>query len=176
MTHGVTSATAALIFDNQSGGLNEAMSDIFGTMVEFFAVAQGANKTPNYHIGEDIYTPGTPGDALRYMHNPTLDGHSIDTFANYNDNVDVHYSSGIANNAFFLLAEGGTHRLGGVVTGIGRSAAERIFYRALTVYMTPSETFSQARAHTRQAAIDLFGPTSQQVLSVGQAWSAVGVN
>jgi Zn-dependent metalloprotease len=63
-----------------------------------------------------------------------------------------------------------------VVTGIGRSAAERIFYRALTVYMTPSETFSQARAHTRQAAIDLFGPTSQQVLSVGQAWSAVGVN
>jgi len=175
MTHGVTSATADLIYDNQSGGLNEAMSDIFGTMVEFFAAAHGAAKTPNYLIGEDIFTPGTPGDALRYMDNPTQDGHSIDTFADYSDALDVHYSSGIANNAFFLLAEGGTHRLGGVVTGIGRNAAERIFYLALTVYMIPSETFSQARADTTQAAIDLFGLGSQQVISVGQAWSAVGV-
>jgi Zn-dependent metalloprotease len=175
MTHGVTSATAALIYRNESGGLNEAMSDIFGTMVEFFAAAHGASKTPNYWIGEDIYTPGTPGDALRYMDDPTRDDHSIDTFADYVDGLNVHYSSGIANNAFFLLAEGGVHRLGGMVTGIGRSAAERIFYRALTVYMIPSETFSQARAHTVQAAIDLFGPGSQQVISVDQAWSVVGV-
>jgi len=176
MTHGVTSATAALIYDNQSGGLNEAMSDIFGTMVEFFSAANGVAKAPNYLIGEDAFTPGTPGDALRYMNDPTQDGQSIDTFANYNDNLNVHLSSGIANNAFFLLAEGGTHRLGGVVTGIGRSAAEQIFYRALTVYMVPSETFSQARAHTTQAAIDLFGSGSQQALSVGQAWAACGVN
>lgn len=175
MTHGVTSATADLIYDNQSGGLNEAISDIFGTMVEFFAAAHGAAKAPNYWISEDVYTPGTPGDALRYMDNPTQDGRSIDTLANYTDGLDVHLSSGIANNAFFLLAEGGTHRLGGVVTGIGRSAAEQIFYRALTVYMIPSETFSQARAHTTQAAIDLFGPGSQPAISVGQAWSAVGV-
>jgi Zn-dependent metalloprotease len=175
MTHGVTSATADLIYDNQSDGLNEAMSDIFGTMVEFFAAVHGAAKTPNYLIGEDVFTPNTAGDALRYMNNPTQDGNSIDTFADYNDNVDVHLSSGIANNAFYLLAEGGTHRLGGVVTGIGRSAAERIFYRALTVYMIPSETFSQARADTIKAATDLFGATSQEVASVGQAWTAVGV-
>jgi len=176
MTHGVTSATAALIYDNiQSGGLNEAMSDIFATMVEFFAVTLGAAKTPNYLIGADIYTPGTAGDALRYMNNPTQDGSSIDTFADYFDGLNVHFSSGIANNAYFLLAEGGTHRLGGVVTGIGRSDAERIFYRALTVYIIPSETFSQARASTTQAAIDLFGAGTQQVISVGQAWSAVGV-
>jgi Zn-dependent metalloprotease len=175
LTHGVTSATAELIYANQSGGLNEAISDIFGTMVEFYAAAHGATKAPNYWIGEDVFTPGAPGDALRYMDNPTQDGRSIDTFADYADGMDVHYSSGIANNAFFLLAEGGAHRLGGVVTGIGRSAAEQIFYRALTVYMIPSETFSQARAHTTQAAIDLFGPGSQQVLSVGEAWSAVGV-
>ncbi len=175
MTHGVTSATADLIYSGESGGLNEAMSDIFGTMVEFFAAAHGATKTPNYWIGEDIYTPGTPGDALRYMDNPTQDGHSIDTYDDYVNGMNVHYSSGIANNAFYLLAEGGTHRLGGVVTGIGRSAAERIFYRALTVYMIPSETFSQARADTTQAAIDLFGSNSQAVISVGEAWSAVGV-
>jgi Zn-dependent metalloprotease len=175
MTHGVTSATADLIYDNQSGGLNEAISDIFGTMVEFFAAAHGAAKAPNYWIGEDVFTPGTAGDALRYMDNPTQDGKSIDSLADYADFLDVHRTSGIANNAFFLLAEGGTHRIGGVVTGIGRGAAEQIFYRALTVYMIPSETFSQARAHTTQAAVDLFGPGSQQVLSVGQAWSAVGV-
>jgi Zn-dependent metalloprotease len=175
MAHGVTSATADLIYENQSGGLNEAMSDIFGTMVEYYAAARGVAKVPNYWIGEDIFTPGTAGDALRYMNNPPQDGHSIDTFANYADGIDVHLSSGIANNAFYLLAEGGTHRLGGVVTGIGRSAAEHIFYRALVVYMIPSETFSQARAHTLQAASDLFGAGSQQVISVGQAWSAVGV-
>ena len=176
MTHGVTSSTADLIYDDQSGGLNEAMSDIFGTMVEFYAASQGATKTPNYLIGEDVFTPATPGDALRYMDNPTEDGASIDTFANYTNSLDVHLSSGIANNAYYLLAEGGTHRLGGVVTGIGRSAAERIFYRALTLYMIPSETFSQARAHTIQAATDLFGGGSQAVTSTGQAWSAVGVN
>jgi Zn-dependent metalloprotease len=109
------------------------------------------------------------------MDNPTRDGYSIDTFLNYNDGIDVHYSSGIANNAFYLLAEGGTHRLGGAVTGIGKDKAELIFFRALDVYMAPSETFSQARAHTIQAATDLYGPSSQEVISVGQAWSAVGV-
>jgi Zn-dependent metalloprotease len=87
----------------------------------------------------------------------------------------VHDTSGIANNAFYLLAEGGTHRLGGAVTGIGRSAAERIFYRALTMYMIPSETFAQARVDTIHAAMDLFGGGRQAVISVGQAWSAVGV-
>jgi len=175
MTHGVTSATADLIYSGESGGLNEAMSDIFGTMVEFYAAAHGATKTPNYLIGEDIFTPGTPGDALRYMSNPTQDGHSIDSYSDYFDGINVHYSSGIANIAFYLLAEGGTHPDGGVVTGIGRSAAEQIFYRALSVYMVPSETFSAARASTIQAATDLFGAGSQQVTSVGQAWDAVAV-
>lgn len=175
MTHGVTSATAGLIYSKQSGGLNEAMSDIFGTMVEFYASTHGAAKTPNYLIGEDVYTPAIPGDALRYMDNPTRDGYSIDTFYDYYDGIDVHYSSGIANNAFYLLSEGGTHRLGGNVTGIGNDKAERIFFRALDVYMVPSETFSQARAHTIQAATDLYGPASQEVISVGEAWSAVAV-
>ncbi len=175
MTHGVTRAVAGLIYTKQSGGLNEAMSDIFGTMVEFHASTHGAVKTPNYWIGEDVYTPATPDDALRYMDNPTRDSYSIDTFLNYYDGIDVHYSSGIANNAFYLLSEGGTHRLGGVVTGIGNDKAELIFFRALDVYMVPSETFSQARAHTIQAATDLYGPSSQEVISVGQAWFAVGV-
>ena len=176
MTHGVTSAVAGLIYNKQSGGLNEAMSDIYGTMMEFYSSTHGAAKTPNYLIGEDIYTPRVPGDALRYMDDPTRDGASIDTFLDYYDGIDVHHSSGIANNAFFLLAEGGTHRLGGVVTGIGRNKAEMIFFRALDVYMVPSETFSQARAHTILAATDLYGSGSPEVASVGQAWDAVAVH
>ena len=176
MTHGVTSATADLIYDNQSGGLNEAMSDIFGTMVEYYAAANGATKTPNYLIGEDVFTPGTPGDALRYMANPTQDGNSIDNFEDYSDFIDVHYTSGIANVAFYLLAEGGTHPSTGLpVTGIGRDKAEQIFYLALTGYMISSETFAQARADTIQAATDLFGGTSPEVTSVGQAWDSVCV-
>lgn len=174
MTHGVTSATAALVYSGESGGLNEAMSDIFGTMVEFYAFAHGATTTPDYWIGEDVWTPKTPGDALRYMDNPTKDKRSIDSYANYYNGMDVHLSSGIANNAFYLLSEGGPHRLGRTVTGIGREKAEQIFYRALTVYMTPREKFSNARAHTVQAAVDL-GLNSLEVQSVNDAWSAVGV-
>ncbi len=175
MTHGVTENVSGLIYSSQSGGLNEAMSDIFGTMVEYYASTHGATKTPNYLIGEDVYTPSIPGDALRYMADPTRDGASIDTFLNYYEGIDVHYSSGIANNAFYLLAEGGTHRLGGVVTGIGRNKAEKIFFRALDIYMNPGETFSQARAHTIQAATDLYGASSAEVTSVNQAWNAVAV-
>ncbi len=175
MTHGVTESVAGLIYTKQSGGLNEAMSDIFGTIVEFYAASRGATKTPNYLVGEDAYTPSVPGDALRYMDNPTKDGRSIDNFLSYYDGIDVHYSSGIANNAFYLLAEGGTHRLGGKVTGIGKAKAMRIFFRALDVYMIPTETFSQARAHTIQAATDLYGASSQEVTSVKQTWDAVKV-
>ncbi len=175
MTHGVTENVSGLIYSGQSGGLNEAMSDIFGTMVEFYASAHGATKTPNYLIGEDVFTPSIPGDALRYMDDPTRDGDSIDTYLDYYNGIDVHYSSGIANNAFYLLAEGGTHRLGGVVTGIGRNKAEKIFFRALDNYMIPTETFSRARVDTIQAAADLYGASSAEVTSVKQAWNAVAV-
>lgn len=175
MTHGVTESVAGLVYTKQSGGINEAMSDIFGTMVEFYAAEHGASTTADYLVGEDIFTPGTPGDALRYMNDPTRDGSSIDTFSKYNDGIDVHYSSGIANNAFYLLAVGGTHRLGGVVDGIGKDKADKIFFRALDVYMVPTETFSQGRTDTIRAATDLYGAGSPEVISVGQAWSAVGV-
>lgn len=176
MTHGVTSATAGLIYSGQSGGLNEAMSDIFATAVEYYAFDHGATTTPDYWIGEDVWTPGTAGDALRYMDTPTRDGRSIDRYGNYYNGLDVHYSSGIANNAFYLLSAGGTHRLGGTVTGIGIDKSEQIFYRALTAYMINSESFSRARADTITAATDLYGADSTEVQSVKEAWSAVGVS
>ena len=86
------------------------------------------------------------------MPNPPADGASIDHHSNYFNGIDVHFSSGIRNKAFYLLAEGGTHPLSRVqVTGIGRVAAEAIFYRALVFKLFPSATFFNVREGTLSA-------------------------
>jgi Zn-dependent metalloprotease len=185
MSHGVTSRTAGLIYSGESGGLNEATSDIFGSMVEFF-VNSGV-RPADYLIGEDIYTPATSGDAFRYMHNPPLNGKAAGCYFQGVGNLNVHDSSGVANHFFYLLAEGSDGDAasglpaspscnGSTVEGIGRSAAERIWYRALSVYMTSSTNFAQARTATLNAASDLFGSTSAERAAVAAAWSAVSVN
>jgi Zn-dependent metalloprotease len=102
--------------------------------------------------------------------------------------VDVHYSSGVANHFFYLLSEGsGVKTINGIaynsptcngstITGIGRTAAAAIWYRALTVYMTSNTNYAAARVATVNAATDLYGATSAQVATVKTAWSAVSVN
>jgi len=180
MTHGVTSRTANLTYSGESGGLNEATSDIFGSMVEFYA--NNAADPGDYLIGEVIYTPTKAGDALRYMYNPSLDGSSANCWSSTVGSLDVHYSSGVANHFFFLLAEGSNGATvsptcnGTTVTGIGRAAAEKIWYRALTVYMTSSTNYAGARAASLKAATDLYGAGSTQYNAVAAAWSAVSVN
>ena len=170
-THGLTQHTANLTYSGESGGSNESFSDIFGTAVEHYA---GIN--PDYNIGEDCFTPFASGDALRYMSNPHTDGASIDHYSQYYPGIDVHYSSGIQNNAFYLLAQGGANPTSGIaVNGIGRNGAEWIFYRALTVYLTPSANFLAVRNATLSAAADIYGAGSTQYNSTAQAWSAVGV-
>lgn len=170
-THGLTQHTANLTYSGESGGSNESFSDIFGTAVEFYT---GIN--PDYNIGEDCFTPFTSGDALRYMSNPRADGVSIDHYSQYYPGIDVHYSSGIQNNAFYLLAQGGTNPTSGIsVNGIGRNGAEWIFYRALTVYLTPSANFIAVRDATWSAAADIYGVGSPQYNSTIYAWCAVGV-
>ena len=180
LTHAVTDTSADLIYQNESGALNEAMSDIFGAAAD--AWASGSVNGDTWKIGEDIYTPGTAGDALRYMNNPTIDGSSTDyypeRYTGTADNGGVHWNSGIANLAFYLLVEGGTHPRGKTTTsvsGIGMTDAAAIFYRALTVYMGPNTNFSEARDDTLQAAGDLFGSSSNQATQLGNAWTAVGV-
>ncbi|MBP0724640.1 peptidase M4 family protein [Bacillus sp. RG28] len=172
LTHAVTSSTSNLIYQNESGALNEAISDIFGTLVEFYN-----NVNPDYEIGEDIYTPSIKGDALRSMSNPTKYG-DPDNYANRytgtSDNGGVHTNSGIINKAAYLLAQGGT-AYGVTVTGIGNDKLGAIYYRANTVYLTSSATFSQARAACVQAAADLYGATSAEVDSVKKSFDAVGV-
>ena len=174
LTHAVTSSESNLTYQNESGALNEAISDIFGTVVEFKTQSSKAD----YLIGEDIYTPNISGDALRSMANPTLNGdpdHYSNRYTGSADNGGVHTNSGIINKAAYLISAGGTHH-GVTVSGIGIDKLGTIFYRANTTYLTSSSTFSQARAAVVQAASDLYGATSAETTTVKNAFTAVGVN
>ena len=184
MSHGVTENTAGLTYSGESGGLNEATSDIFGTMVEFFA--NNPNDPGDYLIGEEFDLAHHAG--LRRMDNPISDGSSPNCWSTNTKNLDVHYSSGVGNHFFFLLAEGsGAHPINGIphssptcngstITGIGRDAAQKIWFRALTVYMTSGTTYAQARTATLNAATDLYGAGSTNYNTVAAAWSAVSVS
>ncbi|MDX2531126.1 MULTISPECIES: M4 family metallopeptidase [Streptomyces] len=185
MSHGLTSNTAGLNYSGESGGLNEATSDIFGTAVEFYA----ANSTDvgDYLIGEkvDIRGNGTP---LRYMDQPSKDGSSANYWSSSLGSLDVHYSSGPANHFFFLLSEGsGSKTINGVsynsptsngatITGIGRAKAVQIWYKALSTYMTSTTNYKGARTATLNAASSLYGSSSAEYAAVNAAWAAVNVN
>ncbi|MFD3445863.1 M4 family metallopeptidase [Microbacteriaceae bacterium 4G12] len=172
LTHAVTEHSSNLIYQNESGALNEAISDIFGTLVEYYD-----NRNPDWEIGEDIYTPGIAGDALRSMSDPTKYGDPDNYSKRYtgtSDNGGVHTNSGIINKAAYLLANGGTH-YGVTVNSIGKDKVGAIYYRANTLYLTQSATFSQARAALVQAAADLYGASSAEVTAVKQSYDAVGV-
>nr|WP_203697591.1 M4 family metallopeptidase [Streptomyces rubrogriseus] len=185
MSHGVTSNTAGLEYSGESGGLNEATSDIFGTGVEYFA--NSSTDKGDYLIGEaiDINGDGTP---LRYMDKPSKDGASKDYWDSGLGGVDVHYSSGPANHFFFLLSEGSGARTvdgvdydsptsdGSTVTGVGRDKALQIWYKALTEYMTSTTDYADARTATLSAASDLYGADSTEYKTVGAAWTAINVN
>ncbi|MFF7469957.1 M4 family metallopeptidase [Streptomyces sp. NPDC008092] len=186
MTHGVTSKTAALTYSGESGGLNEATSDILGTLVEWYA--NNPSDPGDYLIGEKIVRSGFGKAALRFMDQPSKDGSSADYWSSSVGNLDVHYSSGVANHFAYLLAEGsGAKTINGVsynsptyngstVTGIGRDKLGAIWYRALTVYMTSSTNYAGARTATLNAAKDLYGNGSTEYNAVAAAWSAVNVN
>ncbi|MEI5520524.1 M4 family metallopeptidase [Streptomyces brasiliscabiei] len=185
MSHGVTSATADLTYSGEPGGLNEATSDIFGTLVEFHA--DNASDPGDWLVGEKVVRPGLGRPALRFMDRPSKDGSSADCWTSSVGNLDVHYSSGVANHFAYLLAEGsGTKTIGGVehsgttcdgskLTGIGRDRLGAVWYRALTVYMTSSTNYAGARTATLNAARDLYGAGSTEYGAVAAAWSAVSV-
>ena len=184
MTHGVTSRTANLTYSGESGGLNEATSDINGTMVEFYLRAGGGGSTvPNtggtWTIGEQLSS--TP---LRYMYKPSKDGSSADAWSSSVGNLDVHYSSGPMNHAFYFLSQGASSSsssdyyssyLPGGMTGIGNDHAARIGYRALTVYETSGTNYAAARTAYLNAATDLYGATSPEYTAVANAFAAINV-
>ncbi|GAA2800615.1 M4 family metallopeptidase [Kitasatospora paracochleata] len=184
MTHGVTAATAKLNYSGESGGLNEATSDIMATAVEFNV--NSAADPGDYLIGEKINVYGN-GEPLRYMDKPSKDGYSKDYWHIGLGDIDVHYSSGPANHWFYLASEGSGHKVvNGVtydsptadnrpVTPIGRDAAANIWYRALTTYMTSTTDYAGARTATLKAAADLYGLNSVTYVNTANAWAGVAV-
>ena len=190
MSHGVTSNTAGLDYFGDSGGLNEATSDVMGTMVEFYA--NNTKDAPDYLLGEKIYK-GARG-WLRRMDNPHADGHSyncypgIRAFGTDDPSDDPHFTSGVGNHLFYLLSEGsGTKTIGTktyssttcngtAVSGITRDKAAQVWYRALTTYWTSFSTYPEAAGGMVRAARDLYGVNSVECLRTAAAWKAVKVN
>jgi Zn-dependent metalloprotease len=181
MSHGVMSREANLTYSGESGGLNESNSDIFGTLVE--DAVNSAKDQPDYWIGERIYKSNYSGGtfnqtkALRYMDDPALDGRSPACWSSSLGSLNVHYSSGPNNHMFYLLAEGGTSKCNGnEVDGIGPDAAARIWYKAITDYMTASTNYAQARTAALNAAVAIYGANSSQAAAVAAAYAAINVN
>lgn len=169
MVHGVTEHTANLVYLSQSGALNESMSDVFGVLVD----------RDDLKLGEDVVkTEVFITGAMRDLENPNQGlqpgqpGWQPASMSEYvqlpededNDNGGVHVNSGIPNRAAALI-----------ISALGREKAERIYYRALTTYLTSRAQFSDARLAVAQAARDLFGQQSPEVTAVQQAFDTVGI-
>jgi len=157
LTHGVTQYTANLVYSYQSGALNESYSDVFGAMVD----------RDDWLMGEDVYSPHVSGDALRSLSNPAQYGQpdNMSNFVNTSsDNGGVHTNSGIPNKAAYNIA-----------TAIGKDKMERIWYRTLTLYLNSDAQFTDARDASVQAAADLYGSGSPEMLAVQNGFAAVGI-
>ena len=196
MSHGVCASTANLAYMGESGGLNEANSDIHGTMVEFYSRggsgARIGDHGGNWTLGEQLETPEFPRP-LRFMYKPSLDGQSPDAWYDGIENLDVHNSSGPMNRCFYFLSHGASGNaasdshsdsLPGGMKGVGNDKAARIWYRAMVSYMTSTTDYAQARQASVKAAKDLFGAGGAEEqavwnafhgINVGNAWPKGGV-
>jgi Zn-dependent metalloprotease len=167
LTHGVTEKTCGLVYQFESGALNESMSDVFAVCVD----------TTNWQVGETVLKSNEYGaTALRDLSDPHNGQSSsspfwqpahMNEFVNLSasqDNGGVHINSGIPNKAFYLVCE-----------AIGRRKAEQIYYRGETVYLTPNSDFLMARQAFTQAAIDLYGENSTESNAVINAFESVGI-
>jgi len=178
--HAVCSYTANLAYQNESGALNEAFSDIWGCVIEFY----NAPEKDTWLMGEDL------GTALRSLVDPKSKG-LPDTYmgenwfplasrpTSSNDYGGVHYNNGPFCHWFYLLSEGGsgTNDNGDSysISSIGIDKAEKIAYRVESVYMTSSSDYADARTYSIQAAIDFYGAGSNEEMQVTNAMYAIGV-
>jgi len=189
MAHGVCATTANLAYYGESGGLNEANSDILGTMVEFYARgAQGTgtvvpNVGGNWTIGEQLSTPAFP-NPLRNMQKPSLDGSSPDAWSATLGTLDVHYSSGPMNRAFYFLSQGSSavasnpaysSHLPAGMTGLGNDKALRIWWRTLSTRLTSTSNYLATRNGAIAAAGELYGANGAEVAAVWNAFAAINV-
>lgn len=154
VAHGVTDQNSDLIYSGQSGGMNEAFSDMAGEAAEFYLRGQN-----DWLMGADIFKGGS---SLRYFEDPTRDGRSISHTEQYTNGIDVHYSSGIYNRAFFLLAN---------TEGWGIQKAFDVMVDANVNYWTPNSTFNEGAC----GVIDAAHRRGYIVLDVIAAFEQVGV-
>lgn len=176
ITHGLTERTANLTYSNESGALNEAFSDIFGTAIEFYSAP--TTYTANWTIGERMnYTVRNMANPKQYGDPDTYKGTNWTTSSS--DNGGVHTNSGVLNYWFYLLTVGKSgindFNFSYNVQGIGMDKAAKIAFRTLTTYLTASSNYSNARTGSIQAATDLYGAASNEVAQVKNAWCAVNV-
>jgi Zn-dependent metalloprotease len=174
-THGVTERTSALKYENQSGALNEAISDIFAAFIEHSVTP---NDTDNWTIGEKALKSG---GALRDMRDPgavdqAQPAHMSQFINTQQDNGGVHANSGIINNAAFLMTAGGTNPVSGmkVDKGIGWAKSQELWYRANTEYFLKTTDFGQAAQALLEAANDV-ELTDDEKQAVIQAFVATGI-
>jgi Zn-dependent metalloprotease len=177
LTHGVTEFTAGLEYQDQSGALNESISDVFGSLVKQWANKQTAAQA-DWLIGAEVFTPEIGGDALRSMKAP---GHAYnsptlgrdpqpDHMSKYvnmsDDNGGVHINSGIPNKAFYLTAAG--------IGGFAWEAPGQIWYAALQASI-PTTNFQEFADTTYMKADQLYGSQSPEQQAVVSAWKEVGI-
>lgn len=191
--HAVTQFTANLAYQRESGGLNEAYSDIWGAAVEHFAKGNGNDAAPSaeiWLIGDEIDRRNGSA-ALRSMSDPKSLGQpdtyggtnwinpNCGTPTQSNDYCGVHTNSGVLNHWFYLTVAGdsGTNDVGDVyaVAGIGIDKAAKIAYRGINNYMSANTTYAQARTALIQSAIDLYGAGGAEEIAVTNAMYAVNV-
>lgn len=177
--HAVCTNTANLTYSNESGAMNEGFSDIWAACVEYYA----APTKQTWLIGEDIERR-SGHVSLRSMSNPNAEGQpdtykGTSWYTGTGDNGGVHYNSGVLNHWFYILSVGksGTNDIGSVfnVTGITIDKAAKIAYRLEANYLSANSNYANARTGGIQAAIDLYGAGSPEVIATTNAFYAVGI-
>lgn len=164
VSHGFTQQHSGLVYSRQSGGLNEAFSDMAAQAAEFYSVGHSS-----WQIGPEIFKSDR---ALRYMDEPTRDGRSIDNVKDYRDWIDVHYSSGIFNKAFFLMAKGWSN-----ANSDATKMAFDVMVKANMSYWTPRTTFADAACGVVNATRDYAksDPRYTEIV-VANAMAGVGID
>jgi Zn-dependent metalloprotease len=156
VSHGFTEDNSDLIYENQSGGINEAFSDIAGEAAEYFL-----EESADFEVGAEITK--AEDEAIRYMHDPPLDGNSIDDIDDYYSGMDPHFSSGLFNKAFYTLA---------TTSGWNVQKASEVFVHANQNYWEPDNTFLEGTCGVIESAVDL----EYNYNDVDNAFEEIGIN
>jgi Zn-dependent metalloprotease len=172
LTHGVTQYTLQLVYANESGGLNESMSDVFGSMFRQWRKNQTVTQA-DWLIGHEIMGPKPKAQGitcLRDMANPGSN-HCLAPqpfhFSNYTPGMDPHYSSGIPNYAFYKAAM--------AIGGKSWEKAGQIWYRAMTAGKSPNMKMSTFAKRTRDASKSLYPGNTKVINAIDAAWKQVGL-